>query len=170
MIYRIHWTITNNITGWIAVQRGTYINYDLENSPLQIRTDSLDGSTEQVGVFFRTGWTTWVGAVYFYFTSPPKYWIGSCSASQTNFPTALPTETDKIWTVKLSKTSGTVSIVIYCNNKEVLNVVLSDTTCSQSDWSEDWRRDVDKIEFSSKYDNASDYYRPGNYMMFRFII
>ena len=143
-----------------------YINHDLENSPLQIRTDSTEGSKEEVKVYFDTAGEDSAGGVDLYFTSPPQYKLGYCSTSWTNFPTSLPTETDKIWTLTLIRTSGTVGFTIHCNNKEVLNVVLSVTTCSYSDWSRYWSRDVEQMFFSSSWDTASDFYRPGKYLMF----
>ena len=131
----------------------------MENSPLQIRTDSIDGSYEQVKVYFDTAGEDFAGGVFLYFR-PPKYWLRHCSSSKTNFPTDLPTETDKIWTIKLTKTSGTVRVIINCNNKEVLNVVLSNSACSDSSWSTFWSRKMEKIWFYSS-DTASHYYRPG---------
>ena len=116
-------------------------------------------------MFFYTAGGDSAGGFFLYFTSPPQYGLDYCSTSWTNFPTALPTETDKIWTITLTRTSGTVRVIIHCNNKEVLNVVLSDTTCSYSSWSTDWSRDVESILFHS-YDTASDFYRPGKQIKF----
>ena len=150
------------MTGWIAVQRGVKIDYDLENSPLQIRINSQVGSNEQVTVPFFTAGEDQVGGVYLYFASPPQYYLGFCISSWTNFPTALPSETDMIWTVTLTRTSGTVRLIIHCNNKELVNIVMSDNSCSESNWNEKWSHDVEKIRFSSS-SKASDYYRPGKY-------
>ena len=140
------------------MQRGVYINYDLENTPLQIKTDSVVGSDEEMKVYFYTAGNYQAGGVFLYFSSPPQYRLKDCSSSSTDFPTALPTETDKIWTLTRTRTSGTIRIIIQCNNKEVLNIVLSDTTCSESDWSSDWRGDAEKMMFLKR---ASDFYRPG---------
>ena len=101
------------------------------------------------------------GGVSLSFTSPPQYWLSWCSTSYTNFPTALPAETDKIWKLTLTRTSGTVRIIIHCNNKEVLNVLLSDTICSRNSWKSLWSKDVEKIKFDNQDDTASDYYRRG---------
>ena len=117
-------------------------------------------------VWFYTVGEDSAGGLSLRFRSPPKYWLLACSSSNTDFPTALPTETDKIWTITLTGTSGTVRVIIHCNNKEVLNVVVSDTTCGQSIWSTRWSKDVEKIYFSSCCDTASDYYRPGKQMRF----
>ena len=147
------------MTGWTAVlQRDVDIKYDLENSPLQIKTDSPAGSNEYVFAYFYTAQRIWTGGVQIAFTSPPKYSLTFCT-SWTNLPTALPTQTDKIWTITLIKTSG-IRLSIHCNDKEVLNIVMSSTTCSDNRWSEEWSRDMEKIQFSSR-DHASDYYRPG---------
>ena len=137
------------------------INFDLENSPLQIKTDSEVGSDEEVNVNFSSeGYLA--GEVHFYFNSPPKYYLYYCRAT-TDFTTALPSETEKVWTITLSRVSGEIRVVIHCNDKEVLNVVLSDTTCSYSKyyWSSSWSREMDQIYFHPYSDTASDYYRPG---------
>ncbi|KAL5255477.1 hypothetical protein ACHWQZ_G010898 [Mnemiopsis leidyi] len=144
--------------GWITVERNVFINYDLENSPLQIKTDSVVGSDEQVYVSFRTAQNYDAGDVSLFFTSPPQYYLGYCTSLTINFPTVLPTETNRVWTITLSRVSGEIRVVITCNTVEVLNVVLSSTTCSYSGWSTFWNRDVEKIYFPS-LDTASDYYR-----------
>ena len=100
------------------------------------------------------------GGVFLDFSSPPQYRLKYCIPSYTNFPTDLPSETEKVWTITNSRVSDEIRVVIHCNDQEVLNVVLSDTTCSDSRWSENWSRDVDNIFFSSS-NTASDYYRPG---------
>ena len=110
-------------------------------------------------MYFYSG-SSQAGGVSFSFSSPPQYLFQNCRTSWTNFPTALPSETDKVWTITLSKVSDEIRVVIHCNDKEALNVVLSDTTCSDDYWSSNWSRDVDGIYFSNS-DTASDYYRPG---------
>ena len=148
------------VTGWTAVERNVWINYDLENSPLQIRTDSVVGSDEIVHVNFYNAQESYVTAVQLFFSHPGQYYLGYCSKSRTDFSTSLPTETDKIWKLTLIRTSD-VRLTIHCNNKEVLDVVISDTTCGYSDWSAFWSKDVEKMMFFSS-DTASDYYRAGN--------
>ena len=137
-----------------------YIDHDLENSPLQIKTNSEVGSNEAVVLWFYTAQQVYAGGIYLYFCSSPQYWLYYCSTSFTKFPTDLPSETDKVWTITLTRSSGKKRVVIHCNDKEVLNVVFSNTTCSDSMWSNIWSRDVKKIEFDTS-DTASDFYRPG---------
>ena len=153
------------MTGWIAVQLDVKIDYDLENSPLQIRTDSVIGSNEKVEVYFYDAQGSRVGGVSLKFSSSVRYWLSSCSRSWTDLLTTLPLETDKVWTITLTRSSDTPSVVIHCNNNEVLNVVMSDIgTCGISNWRQYWSKDVEKIMFFSSYDTASDYYRPGKVM------
>ena len=136
------------------------VDYDLENSPLQIRTNSEIGSEGRVDMYFYNPAGDHAGSVSVHLESSPQYDFGWCS-SRRNFPTGLPSDTDKTWTISLVRTSSEIRIVMLCNEKEVLNVALSDTTCtSESEWKTTWNRDVEQIKFSS-YDTASDYYRPG---------
>ena len=141
-----------------------YIDHDLENSPLQIKTNSEVGSNEQVRLSFYTAQQYLAGGIYLYFSSFLKFKLFGCSNSYTNFPTDLPSETDKVWTITLTRSSGKKRVVIHCNDKEVLNVVLSNTTCSDSRWSTYWSRDVEKIEFYIS-DKASDFYRTGEVLV-----
>ena len=155
--------------GWTAVKSNVPINYDIEKSPLQIKTNSQVGSDEKIyDVSFYNAAGNDAGGVFLNFSSPPQYWLYGCSLYYTNFPTALPSETDnKVWT--LTKTTGIHRVVIHCNDKEVLNVVLSDTTCNESDWRTMWMRDVEMINFPSCCDTTY-YYRPGeNYNTFHIV-
>ncbi|KAL5254009.1 hypothetical protein ACHWQZ_G013690 [Mnemiopsis leidyi] len=149
--------------GWIAVKRSVYIDYDLEKTPLYIKTytDSVVGNDVQVIVWFYNGLEKieQVGAVYIYLSSPPQYLLRHCMSflARANFPTALPShETEKIWKITLTRTSG-IRLVIRCNDVDVLNVILSDSTCSDDNWSTRWSKEVEKIQFNS-YDTASDFF------------
>ena len=145
-----------NSTGWTQVQHGVYIDADLENSPLEIKTDSSLGSDERVYLDLRTSEQSDAGDVILYFTSTPQYQLRYCTTSRTDFPTKLPTDTNKVWKVSLTRTSD-IRLVIHCNEVEVLNILMSDSTCSSSSWNKYWSRDVKEIFFSSS-DTASDYY------------
>ena len=92
------------------------------------------------------------------FTSTPQYGLSYCSSSYTEFPVTVPSTTDKVWRITLTRSSG-VRVIIHCNNVEVANVLLSDTLCGESRWSKMWSRGMAYIEFSSSSDTASDYYR-----------
>ena len=134
------------------------IDYDLENSSLQIKTNSEVGSDEELRVKYFNNEGGKAGGITLFLTSNPTYSLWFCS-SGNEFLTELPTETDKIWTLSLTRTPS-VKLVIHCNDKEVVKVVLSDTTCDDTSWSSIWIREVVKIEFT-KMNTAADFYRSG---------
>ena len=157
-----------NNTGWIAIQRGEKINYDLENVPLQIMTGSVVGNNKQVGVIFYNTQGDYAGAVFLNTMYRPQYRLMACSSSWTSFlPAAIPSGTRKIWTIALFRSSASRGLTIACNGKEVLNVVVSGSMCTTTvdiwddTWSDIWSRDVAKILFPFTHDTASAYFRPG---------
>ena len=153
-------------SGWIAVQRDVLIDFNPEQYSLNIMTDSTLGSNDKVAVQLYTSQGDYVGGLTLYFTSTPQYWIGACSMADTdsfcntcytNFPTNLPSANDKVWRVTLTRTSG-IRLMVHCNEVEVLNILMSDSTCGYSYWSTKWSREVAKIKFYY-HDTASDYYQ-----------
>jgi hypothetical protein len=132
------------------------LNYDLENTPLEIKIDSEVGSNEEGLVYFFSAEDEYAGGVGIHFTSQVQYHLDGC-LSWTILKTTLPSSKDKVFRITLTRTSG-VRIKIHCDEVELLNVLLSDT-CSQSNWGTFWNRDVEKIQFRSA-DTASDGYRP----------
>ena len=153
------------MTGWKAVQRGVKIDYDLEKYPLKIKTDSPVDKDEHVYVYFYTAGEDLAGEVYLH-SLPPSYSLEGC-IYDTKFPAdMIPSEINKVWTItrSYSGVSGEGRVVIQCNGKEVLNVILSDKTCFYDGWREKWSGDVEKIEFKQGRDD-SDYYRPGKYLL-----
>ena len=133
---------------------------DLETTPLEIKTDSTIGSEDEVYVYFYTSGRDLVGYVQLRFSSTPEYYIWPC-IDWTNFPVSLPTEVEKVWRITLNRNSG-IRLLIHCNNVEVLNILMSDSTCSSSSWSTYWSRTVGNVRFwAPSSDTASDYYRAG---------
>ena len=151
------------------MQREVFIKYDLENFPLQIKTNSSIGSGERVKMTFYNSANELTGAIVLSFSLTPRYYLHFCDKSLSNIPTALPSETDKVWKITLNKTLG-IRVTIHCNLKEVLNIEMSLATCSDGRWIFYWDGDVEKIKFH-KDDTASDYYyRPGMTFVFRYLI
>ena len=103
-----------------------YIDHDLERSPLLIKTNSEPGSDEFLRVYFFTADEESAGGFSSNFKLDPKFWLIKCSDSYTDFPHELPSETDKVWRVSLSRISGVRRIVVQCNDVEVLNARRTD--------------------------------------------
>ena len=137
------------------MQRSVYIPWDLEGTPLQIKTNSTLGSNEHIWVLMFDKDSSFIGGVGVKFTSPNlQYFIGQCS-SWANVPVQPPVEVDKILTITKTETA----FIITCNDVEVLNYLLADS--SESNCDTKWGGDVvQQIQFSS-WDRASDLYRAG---------
>ncbi|KAL5255201.1 hypothetical protein ACHWQZ_G014590 [Mnemiopsis leidyi] len=144
-----------DVPGWTAVRRGSRIPLDLENTPLEIKTESDLESGDVVSVYFYTTPGEDAGGVWIYFTSTPQYWLYRCTSKRADFPCNLPAKVEKVWRITVDKTAG-IRVKIHGNSVEVVNVLLSDTTCSRSSWKREWSRDIEQIYFSS---NVPNYYR-----------
>ena len=144
------------------MQRNVKIEWDLESTPLEVRTKSVLGSDDRVHVYFlyAGGNYDYAGEVHLRFTSTLQIYLNWCNPFWANLPVTPPSANDKVWRITLTKTAG-VRLVIHCNGVEVLNILISQATCSYSGWSTYWNRDVKKIQFYSS-DRASDYYRAGD--------
>ena len=142
-----------HVSVWQPVERGTCnIPFDLESTPLQIKTDSAAGSGAQMVVRLYDEQKSHTSSLVIQFISPMKYRVNHCVTSYTVLPTQPPDDVDKIWT--FTKTS--TAFIISCNGVELLNYVFSDS--SRSKCVPTWSRDVEKIDFH-RNDSASDFYR-----------
>ena len=139
--------------------RSQFIDFDPENVPLEIRTYSELGSGERLILTFYTSQNIYAGGFMIRFTSKPKYRLPHCTP-WIEFPKYLPSPTTKIWRIAVQDIDPSVRLVVLCNEIQVLEVRLSNSTCSaEPHWSSFWRDDVKKIYFNSS-DSASDFYRP----------
>ena len=144
------------------MQRDVKLYHDLEKIPLEIKTDSTVGSEEGVVVWFYSAEEKEAGGLYLLFNTIVQYRLILCKSdvnSWTDLPKTLPSIPDKVLSITLTR-STEVRLKVHCNKEEVLNVLISDTTCGNSVWKTFWSRNVQKIQFQS-HDTASDYYKPG---------
>ena len=145
------------------------INYDLENSPLQIRINGLPGGTAQVGVKFFDAGGMDAGGVFLKFSFPLQYQLGNCT-NWTNVSTGASPATSEVWTITVKRISDEKRVVITSNDNDVLDLVLVlHETCKDNSWETSWSRDVEKIMFSSPYDTAEDSYRRSKNTHFDYI-
>ena len=110
--------------------------------------------------FYSTGGSrSLAGGVRLTFSSTLEYHLRFCSSSYSNLPVTPPSSVNKIWKFSLIRSSD-VRVKITCNGVEVLNLLITETTCFDRYWSNIWNKDVEKIKFHSR-DKASDEYRAG---------
>eukprot|EP00116_Pleurobrachia_bachei_P003198 sb/3463460/ len=147
-------------TDWTAVGRDVYILWDLEETPLQIKTDSTLGSDEEINVQMHKNDRSYISRVGIKFSSTMQYAIGWCTIIWQELPVQPPVEVDKIWTITKTKTAFTIT----CNNVEVLNYLFADSSRTEY-CAPQWGGDVvGNIYYysaigPSQQDTASDFYR-----------
>ena len=136
------------------------IEHDLENTPLEIKTDSEVGSEDRVYVFFFDSDDNSAGGLSLYFSSPLKYGISYCMSDYAEFDTTPPSDKDKVWrlTIDRDQSSTLVNLLIHCNNQLVLQRVIASSRCDSYS-STRWSREIDQIAFPD-YETGSDAYRP----------
>ena len=123
-----------------------------DSQAITISTDSEEGSGEVMMVYFMDD-NQYTGGVQIRFNSPIQYRIPWCrSSSFTTFPVSPPTQTDKTW--RIVYYPAELRVVYYCNEVEVVEVVLS-YVCTSSNWRDYWERKPTQMYFSS---SASDTY------------
>nr|AFK75425.1 putative secretory peptide-15 [Pleurobrachia bachei] len=143
------------IGDWTAVEKDENIPWDLEGTPLQLRTDSTVGSGQIIRVEMYKNAGSYVGGVEVRLTSLVRYRLYHCINSYTDLPVELPVEVEKIWTIIKTGTA----LIITCNNLEVLNYVFADS--SNTKCVKKLGGDVVEVIKFHGWDAASDFYRAG---------
>ena len=133
------------LSGWPWTETGTRnteIDFDIESTPLQISTDSVIGSGDNLWVRFLDKNSEGAG-IHMKFVDPPSYTIGSCT-QETDF--SIPgTEKYRIWTFK--KQDNTLQLL--CNGVEIFNFNYGDSPAECKSW---WTKDFAKITFFGNCD------------------
>eukprot|EP00116_Pleurobrachia_bachei_P010443 sb/3470705/ len=115
-------------TEWSAVERGVYIPWDMEGTPLQIKTDSKLGSDDQtISVRMADKDRKWSVLMTVKFSSPMQFAMGYCTSYLTDLSVQPPVEVEKVWTI----TKTEIALIITCNNVEVLNYLFADSLASK---------------------------------------
>eukprot|EP00116_Pleurobrachia_bachei_P012651 sb/3472913/ len=140
---------------WTAVERGVKIPWDLEGTPLQIKTNStLDSGDQVMRMQLYDKNNSQLGTVGVKFSSPMQYRIGHCIEDWEDLLVQPTVEVEKILTIIKTKTA----LIIICNNVEVMNYLFADSSngeCVQTKQGDV----VDQLKFSKQYDTSSDFYR-----------
>ena len=132
-----------------VVDWDVYIDHDLDNNPLWIKTVSEQGSNRYVFVMFFNSEGDNAGGIYISFSNTLEYYLQYCSSweeSYKAFPPTPPTTKHKVWKITLDKTAG-IRIIVHCNGVEVLDVPVSEDECGFSEWRSYWSRRVETLLF-----------------------
>eukprot|EP00116_Pleurobrachia_bachei_P007138 sb/3467400/ len=144
---------------WKVLEFDKDIPWRWEDIPIQIKTDSVVGSGDEISIdMTRAGEEVYGIAVEF--SSPIKFWLPSCNSEKypgyENFPVQPPDEVDKIWTF----TKTDLALIVTCNGVEVLNYEFK--TSEFSDCVSKWGGNTtESIYFALTWNTASDFYRAG---------
>ena len=113
------------VTGTLKdVVRDVKIPWNPDTQNITVTTNSTVGSNEEVDVWFYDQDSNRAGGVYIYFYTQIKYYQ-EWYTGNTPFPT-LPTEKQKTWIIRYDYTEQ--SVLIHCNEVEVLNVLITRVT------------------------------------------
>ena len=136
------------------------IAYDLESTPLEIRTNRDFDSKDQFKVSVYAKAKSIVGVIWLKWdSSSPRYRLAFCMKSFSDLPIPLPAGSQKVWRITVGKSSDARSVQIHCNNVEVLNMEITDSLCEVGSWKNYWMKDRTQISFNSK-DTVCEFYRP----------
>ena len=90
-----------------------------------------------------------------------QYSVRNCIVKLTPnpFEPELPKDQDpeRIWRFSVSQTEDDVRFIIYDNENEALNILMSET-CDDGGWETVWKRTITQIEFPGSF-SAAEVYR-----------
>ena len=133
--------------------KGLEIPHDLENKPIEVKTNTADG---KLALYFKNSIGSSAGG-FFINVKVSQYSLNICTSTYKNFPLAVPSEQSKIW--RIVKQPGP-RLVVHCNDKLVLDFKFSSSECTDTSWNKNWNRNVAKVQFSEgPLDTASESYR-----------
>ena len=159
----------NYISEWLQVETSNFIEHNLDKSTLMIRTDSSKRAGSNLAVrFYRESTATSPSGISINIKSA-SYLIFQCRHTWKRFDAALPNDDIRIW--KITKTPE-IRLIIHCNDKEVLNIHLSETVCTKfkRNWQNFWgwgKGLQERIRFAYHHQSKTDLYMSiaaqGNY-------
>ena len=138
--------------GWGEPKLGVATVYDLETTPLEIKTNSTLESNKMIFVTFHTTTGVIAGGFQLKFSSTPKYLLYYCSG-WINLPILPPDITTKFLLV-LDRKPG-LQLTVFCNDVKLLDMNVY-ARCRNS---QAWRRIIGKIKFN-RGDTATERYGP----------
>ena len=136
--------------------RDTFVDVDLENEDLLIKSDAAQGSMKEISVLIydKTSDVNIAAIFMTYDVIGTGYHVGKCTepGTRTRF-SALPAENNKIW--RISEKSGSLDIL--CNEIEVVEYEFSTSNNQGNLCVIQWSLDAARIKFQTT-DSASNSY------------
>ena len=133
-------------SGLVGIHYNLTLKSDLGTIPVAIKTDSVVGSFDLLRIVFYSPQQEYAGQIDISFSAPPHYYLHQCLSSpdpadlQINFPS----ERDKILKIARirDQEENSVRLQVTCNDKEIVDVTLSNETCKARGWSTVWNREI----------------------------
>ena len=153
------------ISEWSAVRSNALVPINFRTNSLQIRTDQENRSKRnRMALLFVQDPKKPIKAIGISIdleSDPPGYTILGCQhIGRQFFSRKLPKGNPKIWSIYFN-TFGGLGVRIHCNGKVMVNMALSDETCVDRRWRENYSESVGYVTFHSQ-DTASGYFRRGD--------
>ena len=137
-------------SGWTPKTGTSWTAYNIQEVPLQIYTDSTQGSGDMMWVRFKD--PSRECGITVRFKNPPEYSVGYCTPDGI-FPTfTMPDGDVKIWTI----TKYSTKVILHCNEVEIFNYKFSESTRAECQGI--WSPEKTHFHFGTT-DTASDFYR-----------
>ena len=113
------------MSGWIVPVKDTSTKYPLNSNTFYITTESVTGSSDEVGFLLYTDSGGLITTIYWRF-SDWGYIIAYCTPLphySLKFPVTPPTDVNKTWEITLT----TEDVKIKCNTLQVLHFIFNNT-------------------------------------------
>ena len=158
-------------TNQVNSQAASAIPHSFERTAVQFKTDKVVHKTEELELTFFSGekMDSKLGGISVLFNKDNTltYKIADCQTAYNKFPENMPTEVEKLWSI-IVNTGAQPSFKCQVNGVEVINLLLTDDTCTREDWSYSWTGEITHLGFNS-WANMFAGYHLGRYCKLQLI-
>jgi len=151
-------TVTSEIqwkevgTNVVMSQAASAIPHSFERTAVQFKTDKVVIKTEELELTFFSGEKrdSKLGGISVRFNTDQTltYKIADCQTAYNKFPENMPTEVEKLWSIIVT-TGAQPSFKVQVNGVEVINLLLTDDTCTMESWRDSWTGEITHLGFNS---------------------
>ena len=142
------------------------IPHSFERTAVQFKTDKVVHKTEELELTFFSGEKrdSKLGGISVLFNKDNTltYKIADCQTAYNKFPENMPTELEKLWSIIVT-IGAQPSFKVEVNGVEVINLLLTDDTCTYNNWGDSWTvGEITHLGFNS-WASMFDGYHLGRY-------